>query len=283
MKQSGLSQTDKESYDTSAELLSFTTRRWNIYLNTFAFIQSRFESLTCQRSHIIQLWYNNFCFDFARNIMWSTGGRRTSSAEMKLWKVDIYRDISRIEMASLFVARSNHAGLYHQGCIYVFGGKDNQSILSSSERYSTSEDRWEFIESIPYACFNACAITLESTQSIYLFGGYGQCLNFYDSILRMELGRMTWEVLSMKLPKKCLANPACFKVDETQVYFVTNKGLYVYNSRSDIVSFIKSVESDYRVGSCYLFKRELYKINLYKQPVRSIQLGSLEANHENTL
>lgn len=255
------SQRVNDARDTSSELLDFTTKRWDFYLNAFRFLRESFRycfEQPRQRYGCFVFERSERSIDFYKGVIWSLGCNERSNKHVL--KIDLFRDISCNYKASLSVTRSMNAGLYHQDYIYVFGGYSGQSVISSCERYSTCEDRWEFIGSLPFPNYNSNSIALESTKSIYLFGGRERYNRLYHTILRMELAKLTWEVLSVKLPTNWdMAD--CFKLNETQVYFVVNKQFSVFDSRLNTFRMIKPIDSfDRPYWPSYLFRGVLYKI-----------------------
>lgn len=269
-------QRDQDVRDTSSELLAFKTSRWKFYLNAFRFLRESY--MYCfqqprQRYGRFVLQMSDRSIELSKGVIWSLGCNERS--DNLLLKIDLVRDISYIQKASLHVARLLNTGLYHQGYIYVFGGYTVKHLLSSCERYSTYEDRWEFIESLPFPSYNSTSIALQSTQSIYLFGGCERYQRKCSTILRMDLERLTWEVLPVKLPSYW-TQPNYFKLDETQVYFVENEQLSVFDPSSNTIHVVRPIGSlSGTYGPSYLFKGVLYKF-CHDYQVSTLEVGCIE-------
>lgn len=248
-----------ESQDTSSELLAITPNRFELYVSAFKFIKLNYP---ISKFELSKIWYTEqftVCFDLSKGVIWCSGGITHSNSVASfvasfVTKIYMLKDISKIKKAPMLCARNLHTSLYHRGYIYAIGGKDKFSYHLSCERYSICDDRWEFIDTLPYNCISKTAIFLESTQSIYLFGG-NLC-----SILYMELERLTWKIHSVNMPKT-LSEPAIFKIDETQVFIVGNERLYVFDPSLTLILNAGPTKMDYLSGFAYLFKGVFYKFN----------------------
>lgn len=237
------------SESTSPELLAITPRLFQVYLTGFyiKFVYGKPE---------LDATSYTACFDFPNGVAWCTGGLSQSSSfstktlsDVK--KLEMYKDFTHILKAPMLCARHNHTALYHRSYIYAIGGQNQLSMVLSCERYDICGDRWEFIDTLPYNCLSKTAVILESTQSIYLFGG-----NF-GSILCMELETLNWIIHSVKMPRTWSA-PNVFKIDETQVFIVGNGTLYVFDPSLTNILNAGPTELANVDGIAYLFKGKLY-------------------------
>jgi hypothetical protein len=104
----------------------------------------------------------------------------------------------------MLTARSEHAAVYHQHCLYVLGGNSERGPLRESERYVS-------------------AVVLE--RSLYaLGGGADQAL---DLIQKLRIEDLTWEIIELRLPQAG-RNIALFKHRDCEVYLVIDKTLYSF-------------------------------------------------------
>jgi hypothetical protein len=126
-------------------------------------------------------------------------------------------------------ARHRHAAVYHDHHVYVLGGgASGRNNLRECERYVCAEDRWEELPSLLTACRNAVAVVMDRT--LYAIGGY--TTTDLDLIQVLRLDSTHWE--SIGLPPstgKCIA---CFKVSDTQAYFVLNRNLYSFKPQQAV-------------------------------------------------
>ena len=78
------------------------------------------------------------------------------------------------QVASLSIARQNHACAVLQGMIYCFGGDDGSSPLSSIEVYDPSANRWTLLDvTLPKPLTGLAAVTvnIRNKDYILLIGG----------------------------------------------------------------------------------------------------------------
>lgn len=145
------------------------------------------------------------------------------------------RDFATVKKASMSVGRRMYGAVYYAGYVYVIGGKNMQSMLSSCERHNLADDTWEDLPPLSIACIGATANVLESTCCLYALGGCidSSASKSIASIQELNLKTLTWSVLSLSLPLPRFEVP-CFKnKDPTKLYFIISKGLYVLGSSPD--------------------------------------------------
>jgi hypothetical protein len=129
----------------------------------------------------------------------------------KVVKMDTLREWAVSALPPMHTARTNHAAVYHSQFLYALGGY-NDAFLS--ERYVCEESRWEVLPALPVACLAMSAVELDN--SLYVLGGHdGDDL---DTVQKLSLGSLTWELMQLKLPQAAMMFP-CFKTD-TEVYLV---------------------------------------------------------------
>jgi hypothetical protein len=141
--------------------------------------------------------------------------------------------------------RNSHAAVYHSQYVYVLGGWDVRSCLSSCERYSCAESRWEVLPALPVA--GAFMSGVEVENSIYALGGK-------DTVQKLSLDSLTWQLMQLKLPQGTSDFP-CFKKD-TGVYLVIKKTLYSFTPLQ--VKEVKTLDEDIRCSSSYYSRGTLY-------------------------
>jgi hypothetical protein len=134
-------------------------------------------------------------------------------------------------------ARDNHASLHYERCIYVLGGVLGRLALVECERYVIAERRWRKLPALPIAAYCTSPVIVE--HALYLLGGVGESI---DLIQRLNLRRLVWEVMQIKLPL-CGWSIPCFKTDSEakEVYFIVGQALYTFHSCTANISKIKSV------------------------------------------
>jgi hypothetical protein len=91
--------------------------------------------------------------------------------------------------------RGSHASIYHAHYLYVVGGIDGTSALDRTGRFNSRDNRWELFPNLPEAEAGINLAVLESTQSIYAFGGSFWSDEFLNTIQKLSLERLTWELL----------------------------------------------------------------------------------------
>jgi hypothetical protein len=152
-----------------------------------------------------------------------TGGiKGYASTVREVVKIDTPRECAVSYLPPMHTPRYDHAAVYHSQYLYVLAGL-NVRCLSECERYVCAESRWEELPDMPVACCAMSAVVLDN--SLYALGGFA-FLSLLDTVQKLSLDSLTWELLQIKLPQKASWFP-CFKVN-TQVYLVTEKTLYSF-------------------------------------------------------
>jgi hypothetical protein len=196
-----------------------------------------------------------------------TGGGFPSLREVV--RIDTRREFAVSHCTPMLLSRAWHAGVYHTPHLYILGGSNGRS-LSECERYVCAENRWEALPSLPRACSGMSGVVVESC--LYALGGYdGSCL--IDSVQKLSLESLTWELMQFRLPFKGSGIP-CFKLRDTEVYLVVNKtlcSLTAFEVRP-LKTQSQLIQSWY--GASYYCRGTLY-CSSYEGGVRSYEIGSL--------
>jgi hypothetical protein len=147
-----------------------------------------------------------------------TGG---CPAVREVVKIDTLREWTVSCAPPMHTARQGHAAVYHSHYLYVLGGY-NDWYLSECERYVCEESRWEGLPALPVAGTDMSAVEMDN--SLYALGGNAG--GNFDTVQKLRLDSLTWELMQLKLPQAESFFP-CFKSD-TQVYLVINQTLYSF-------------------------------------------------------
>jgi hypothetical protein len=169
----------------------------------------------------------------------------------------------------MLTSRREHSAVYHALHLYAIGGW-NASNLKECERYICSESRWETLPALPRASGGVSGVVVK--DSLYALGGRdGAPL---DSIQKLNLELLTWELMQLKLPVADCGIP-CFKADG-QVYLVIEKTLYSFVPQLLQVLQVKSLPGGMKswCGPSYYSRGMLY-CTRGVGAVDSWQIGSL--------
>jgi hypothetical protein len=148
----------------------------------------------------------------------------TGRSEREAVKIETRREFTVLAQPPMHTARSDHAAVYHSQYVYVLGGCWELIELRECERFVLAESRWEALPGLPVACYWMSAVVVKN--SLFGLGGNdgGKSL---DTVQKLSLDTLTWKLLELRLPRPSCATP-CFKVRDTQVYFVIHKTLYSF-------------------------------------------------------
>jgi N-acetylneuraminic acid mutarotase len=140
----------------------------------------------------------------------------------KVMKIDTLREYAVSSKTPMHTGRMGHAAVYHSQYLYVLGGW-NERDLNECERYSCEENRWEVLPALSVAGFAMSAVKVEN--SVYALGGTADEGDL-DTIQRLSLDSLTWELMQLKLPQ-----PARFFASfttDTEVYLMIKETLYSF-------------------------------------------------------
>jgi hypothetical protein len=107
---------------------------------------------------------------------------------------------------------------------------------------------------------------VELHNSLYAIGGQGDRGDL-DTVLKLSLDCLTWELMQLKLPQAASWFP-CFKTD-TEVYLVISQTLYSFTPLE--VKPIRTLPEAIRCASSYYSRGTLY----YEQSGKGIRLTRL--------
>jgi hypothetical protein len=85
-------------------------------------------------------------------------------------------------------------------------GGHNSSLLSECERYVCAENRWEALPSLPRACAGTSGVVVES--SLYALGGMDDGGAYSNSVQKLSLESLTWELMQLRLPQAVIVSLA---------------------------------------------------------------------------
>jgi lambda repressor-like predicted transcriptional regulator len=165
-------------------------------------------------------------------------------------KIDTLREWAVSSVPPMHTARCSHAVVYHSQHLYVLGGYSEDS-LRECERYVCAESRWELLPVLPVAGAALSAVELENC--LYALGG-NNGLSFSDTVQKLSVDSLTWELIQLKLPQASGWTP-CFKAD-TEVYLVSGGTLYSFTPSE--VKPIKTVPQSFWCFSSYYSRGTLY-------------------------
>jgi hypothetical protein len=181
-----------------------------------------------------------------------TGGGYSERAVRDVVRVDV-GTFAVLPQPPMHTARSHHAAVYHSQYVYVLGGYDSNGVLKECERYVCAESRWEVLAALPVACCDMSAVELHN--HLYALGGESEELYSSDTVQKLSLDSLTWQLIQLKLPQAVHSFP-CFKID-TEVYLVIEKTLYSFTPLE--VKPIKTLPEDIsECSSSYYSRGTLY-------------------------
>jgi hypothetical protein len=166
-------------------------------------------------------------------------------------KIDTLREFAVSSQTPMHTGREDHAAVYHSQYLYVLAGFNNM-LLSECERYSCAVSRWEVLPALPVAGAEMSAVEVEN--SVYALGGRTYEKPF-DTIQKLSLDSLTWELMQLKLPKIAPSLLPCFKT-ENQVYLVIKKTLYSFTPLK--VRRVKNLGISIHSESSYYSRGTLY-------------------------
>jgi hypothetical protein len=164
-------------------------------------------------------------------------------------KIHTLREYAASFQPPMHTARAYLASVYHSQYVYVLGGY-SYTYLRECERYVCAESRWEELPALPVGGSGMSAVELHN--SLYALGG--QQVDDLDTVQKLSLDSLTWQLMQLKLPQAARYLP-CFKKD-TEVYLVISKTLYSFTPLE--VKPIKTLPGPIRCISSYYSRGTLY-------------------------
>jgi hypothetical protein len=198
-----------------------------------------------------------------------TGGSSGATATSEVEKIDTLREFALSSLPPMHTPRYCHAAVVHYQYLYVLAGW-NAIPLRRCERYVWAESRWEDLPELPVAGSNMSAVVLDN--SLYALGGSTAAFIQLDTVQKLSLDSLTWELMDLKLPFEACSFP-CFKI-ETQVFLQINWALYSFTPLE--FKKIKTLDIDdiySSLASCY--GRGILYYTATMNGMHSIQLGEL--------
>jgi hypothetical protein len=179
-----------------------------------------------------------------------TGGEDSREAV----KIDTLRECAVSSLPPMHSARRDHVAVYHSQYLYVLGGWSGRSF-SECERYVCAESQWEVLPALPVAVCFFSAVELDS--SLYALGGRDGFLSDFDTVQKLSLDSLFWELMQLKLPQTSRLFP-CFKTD-TEVYLVIKQTLYSFTPFEvkpikTLPEYVMCYSSYYNRGTLYYEK-----------------------------
>lgn len=222
-------------------------------------------------SHTFE-WGNVLC-ELPGGKVYISGGGYLPNTTDRIVRVDTARDFSVQHMPKMQTARRCHGAEYFGGYLYIIGGF-YMGYLSNCERFDCEQEQWEILQPLPHACSYMSVVALDALQCLYSLGGSNNERD-YELIQRLCLKTLRWDVMQMKLPSydDCIV---CFKVDESQIYFICNSKIHSFNPATSIIKYIKTLP--YNIfcfyGQCYYSTDTLYCSSYVGEPVKLV-IGGL--------
>jgi hypothetical protein len=174
-------------------------------------------------------------------ILLITGGGSFVVSEVV--SIDTRREFAVSHCPPMLTPRRSHAAVHHTQHLYILGGYDGMTALSECERYVCAENRWEALPPLPSVCCDTSGVVVE--RSLYALGGFNGEKDL-GLVQKLSLESLTWEIMQFRLPYAGSGIP-CFKVRDTEVYFVLYKTLYSFTSLQ--VHPLQTLTED--IQSCY--------------------------------
>jgi hypothetical protein len=195
-------------------------------------------------------------YQFKHHCRWSelpegrlliTGGG--DHLEREVVKLDTVRECAVSLQPPMHTHRCSHAAVYHSQHVYVLGGFVGRS-LTECERFDCAESRWEVLPALPVGGWGMRAVEVEN--SLYALGG--RAVSFLDTVQKLSLDSLTWELMQLKLPQSAYRFP-CFKTD-TKVYLVL--GLTLYSFTPLQVKVVRTLDRSRLCSSSYYSRGTFY-------------------------
>jgi hypothetical protein len=175
------------------------------------------------------------------------GGDHLPSNEVV--RIDTLREWAVCAQPPMHTAKYFHAAVYHSLNVYILGGCSGVNV-SECERYSCAESRWEVLPALPVGGRSMSAVEVEN--SLYALGGFAT--RDLDTVQKLSLDSLTWELMQLKLPQAACWFP-CVKTD-SQVYLLIKETLYSFTPLQ--VKAVKTLPESIPCYSSYYSRGTLY-------------------------
>jgi hypothetical protein len=117
--------------------------------------------------------------------------------------IDSRREFAVSLHPPMLTPRKCHAAVYRTPHLYILGGHTGARCLSECERYACAENQWKALPPLPRACSSTSGVVVE--KSLYALGGLDDSL--LDSVQKLSLESLTWELMQLRLPHPEYAVP----------------------------------------------------------------------------
>eukprot|EP00359_Climacostomum_virens_P005929 CAMPEP_0204905176 /NCGR_PEP_ID=MMETSP1397-20131031/5285_1 /ASSEMBLY_ACC=CAM_ASM_000891 /TAXON_ID=49980 /ORGANISM="Climacostomum Climacostomum virens, Strain Stock W-24" /LENGTH=175 /DNA_ID=CAMNT_0052074045 /DNA_START=271 /DNA_END=798 /DNA_ORIENTATION=- len=166
-----------------------------------------------------------------------------------------------------------HSSIYFKGFLYVIGGSQGSGGISKCERYSSGGSQWEDLPPMPERVYLPSLLMQDSSQMLYVLGGSRFNGAGSDFIQELDIPKLTWRLLELKLPL-CTDSIACFKSDN-EVYFVQQSTLYHLDLSAFQIKLRKLLSGTIKsCGPSYYSRGTLYATNTGGEAFK-LSIGSL--------
>jgi hypothetical protein len=220
---------------------------------------------SCHRLHDYQ--FKEYCrwSELPGGTLLITGGHEENDAVREVVKIDTLRECAVSSQPPMHSARFQHAVVHHSQYLYVLAGYSDRE-LSECERYVWAESRWEELPALPVPGYGMSAGVLDN--NLYTLGGWAN--SYLDTVQKLSLDSLTWEVMRLNLPQAASSFP-CFKTN-TQMYLLINKTLYSFTPQQ--VLPIKAIHKCICCATSYYSRGTLYYDDGYA--TKTLALGQLD-------
>lgn len=128
-----------------------------------------------------------------------TGGKYKQFPYNETWSLDLLSD-HWFRCANMITGRRRHCGLIFDSQLYVLGGWDDKTTLSSVESYNMDTNTWSSSGNLIQAVQSAACISFNN--SIYVFGGLCSKTNIVTDVQVYDLASQSCRLLESSLPDK---------------------------------------------------------------------------------
>jgi endonuclease III len=175
--------------------------------------------------------------------------------------IDTLRSFAVAHLPPMQTPRCLHSSLYHDYQVYVLGGMlESEQPISQCELYCIPQRQWQALPPLPTACYSLSSVVVKG--QLYALGGRVNFVSALNLIQRLNLDRLTWEVMQLKLPAAG-ANIPCFSASLGQVCLVIEQTLYSFNPDKQDFAVVTTLQEDALswCGPSYYYRPTLYCSN----------------------
>jgi hypothetical protein len=136
-----------------------------------------------------------------------TGGQDHNVAKNEVYQYEAETGLFR-SLPPMSIARSSHSAVYHDGALYVAGGKNNDGYLTSVEKFDFKQRKWTSLPNLPYALRQPYFAVVG--DRLYLLGGWQDEIN---SIYQIHILMNNVWTHNSNLAYQC-KNGACIAIND---------------------------------------------------------------------